>query len=167
MRNYKVKEDEIIRYQGPITLQTAKGDVEAAIILTDLNFIFITEGKKFLWFKPKDRWQAFAKEDVKVFMDAPEIKQTGTAVKIAFEKEDRILVFEDKRDARLFTIKAWELITGKSSLDRSLDKLKQALDLIDDAVEINMMELIAEARNFGETLKNLAGRAKNFFTKKN
>ena len=167
MRNYKVKEDEIIRYQGPITLHTKKGDVDAAIILTDLNFIFVTEGKKFLWFKPKDRWQAFAKEDVKMFMGAPEIRQSGTAVKIEFEKEDRILVFEDKRDARIFTIKAWELITGKSVLDRSLDRLKQALDLVDDAVEINMMELIKEAKNFGETLKNFAGRAKNFFTKKN
>ena len=102
-----------------------------------------------------------------MFMGAPEIRQSGTAVKIEFEKEDRILVFEDKRDARIFTIKAWELITGKSVLDRSLDRLKQALDLVDDAVEINMMELIKEAKNFGETLKNFAGRAKNFFTKKN
>ena len=149
MRNYKLKPDEVVRYQGPIHLQTEKETIPAELILTNQNFIFVTEGKKWLWFKKKTKVVAFAKELVKTYNDAPEIKQKGTGVLISFAKEDRILVFADKKEARIFTINAWEIVTGKGIFERGLDKLKQALDLIDEKLDLNIIELVKGAITAG------------------
>ena len=145
MRNYKLKPDEVIRYQGPIHLQTEKATIPAEIILTNQNFIFVTEGKKWLWFKKKTKVVAFTKEQVKLYNDAPEIKQNGTGVMICFDKEERILVFDEKKAARIFAINAWEIVTGKGMFERGLDKLKQALDLIDEKLDLNIIELVKGA----------------------
>lgn len=145
MKNYQLQPNEVVRFQAPITLQTEKGDIPAELILTDLNFIFVTERKKFLWFKRKNRVVAYAKELVKTFKDAPEIKQTGTAVLISFTTEDRIIVFDTKKDARTFVINAWEIVTGKNIFERGLDKLKEALDLVDEKLDINIVELVKAA----------------------
>ena len=50
MKNHQLQPNEVVRFQSPITIQTEKGDVPAELILTNLNFIFVTERKKFLWF---------------------------------------------------------------------------------------------------------------------
>jgi len=96
MKNYQLLPNEVVRFQTQITLQTEKGDIPAGLILTNLNFIFVTERKNFLWFKRKPFHAAYAKELVKVDKDAPQIKQTGTSVKICFSDKDRTLVFNDK-----------------------------------------------------------------------
>ena len=149
MKNYTMKPDEVVRYQGPVTLQTEKGNIPAELILTNLNFIFVTEGKKFLWFKPKAKVVAFAKELVKTYKDAPEIKQSGTAVYISFANEDRIILFEEKKEARVFVINTWEIVTGKGIFERGLDKLKQALDLIDEKLDLNIVQLIKDSITSG------------------
>ena len=142
MKNYQLQINEVVRFQAQITLQTDKGDIPAELLLTDLNFIFVTECKNFLWFKRKPRWTAFAKELVKTYKEAPQIKQTDTSVKICFSTEDRVIVFENKKEARDFVINAWETVTGKTAFERNIDKLKQALDCIDDILEIDIRALI-------------------------
>ena len=168
MGNYKIKENEVIRSQNTIALKTVKGDIPAEIILTTMNFIFVTEGKKFLWFKPKAKVKVFAKELVKTYKEAPEIKQTGTEVRISFAKEDRILQFETKKDARNFVINAWEIITGKGAFERNLDKLKQALDLIDEKLDLNLMQLAKETISNGvaSAKQGILQAAMNKFLKK-
>ena len=145
MKNHQLQPNEVVRFQSPITIQTEKGDVPAELILTNLNFIFVTERKKFLWFKRKNRVVAYGKELVKTFKDTPEIKQTGTAVLISFANEDRIIVIESKKEARIFVINAWEIVTGKNILERGLDKLKEALDLVDEKLDLNIVELVKAA----------------------
>ena len=142
MKNHQLQPTEVVRHQAQITLQTEKGDISAELLLTNLNFIFVTERKNFLWFKRKPLSTAYAKELVKIDKDAPQIKQTGNAVKICFTDKDRVLVFEDKKEARTFVINAWETVTGKTAFERSIDKLKQALDCIDDVLEIDIRALI-------------------------
>ena len=145
MKNYQIQPNEVIRFQSTVALQTEKGNISAELILTDLNFIFVTERKNFLWFKRKPRSLAFAKESVKMFNDAPEIKQTGTAVLISFAEEERIIVFDDKKDARIFVINAWEIVTGKNLFERGLDKLKEALDLMEAVINELNVETVKNA----------------------
>lgn len=145
MKNYKLAPDEVVRYQKQVTLQTAKGDVPAEIMLTNLNIIFITEGKKFLWFKKKQRKTAFAKELVKIYKDAPQIKQIDTTVQMCFTKEDRFIVFENKKDARTFVINAWEVVTGKNIFERGIDKLKQAIDFTDNMLGIDIKAVVKDS----------------------
>ena len=144
MKNYKLQENEVVRYRNPVTMQTEKGVIPAEIVLTNLNFIFITE-KKFLWFKPKKRRQAFAKELVKVYNGAPEVKQKGNTVTISFTTEDRVITFDDKKTARKFVINAWTFITGKSLFEHNLDKLKIALDVIDEKFDFIISDVLQEA----------------------
>ena len=162
MRNYKLKENEVVRYQSSVTLQTEKGEIPAEIILTNLNFIFVTE-KKFLWFKPKTRKKAFAKELVKIDKDTPAIKQTGTSVKMCFTKEDRVITFAEKKEAWKFIINAWELVTGKNIFERSLDKVKQALDLIDETMDWNIADFVKDALAIGSSIQDTI---KKLFPKK-
>ena len=169
MKNYKMKPDEVVRYQGTVTLQTKKGPIPANLILTNFNFIFVTVGKKFLWFEPKAKVVAFAKELVKTFKEAPEIKQTGNTVKISFTTEDRIVEFEEKKEARTFVINAWEIVTGKTAFERNLDKLKDALDLIGEKFDINLIELIKGAITNGIydfTINAIQSKITKFFPKK-
>ena len=167
MKNYQIQPNEVIRFQAPVSIQTEKGNIPAELILTDLNFIFVTERKNFLWFKRKPRSVAFAKESVKIFDEAPEIKQNGTSVLISFAEEDRIITFESKKEARICVINAWEVITGKNAIMQGLDKLKNALDVLDE--KFNITEFIAEALTQGINIaipKYLLGQATKFLTKK-
>jgi hypothetical protein len=149
MKTYQLAPDEVIRHQSQVTLQTEKGEMTAEMILTNLNFIFITPKKKFLWFKQKYRYDVFAKEVVKTFKEVPDITQTDATVKICFTTEDRIVVFGDKKEARTFVINAWEIITGKTAFERHLDKLKKALDYVDDTLGFDIRDVIKEALTSG------------------
>ena len=151
MKNYKLAPNEVVLHQQPVTLQTEKGDIPVEIVLTDLNFIFVSERKNWLWFKRKSRKVAFAKELVKTYKDAPQIKQTDTSVQICFASEDRVIVFENKKDARTFVIKAWEVVTGKTAFERSIDKLKQAVDCIDDTFDIDVVAILKDVAVSGAT----------------
>ena len=167
MKNHQLLPDEVVRFQAQITLQTEKGDIPAGLILTNLNFIFVTERKNFLWIKRKPLHTAYAKELVKVDRDAPQIKQTGTSVTICFADKDRVLVFNDRKEARDFVINAWETVTGKNVFERSIDKLKQALDCIDDILQFDIREIIKGALECRVALGNNIGKAvMNFLPKK-
>lgn len=169
MKNYQLAPNEVRLIQTPITLKTEKGAISAEIILTDLNFIFVTPQKNFLWIKRKDRHVAFAKETVKIYQDTPQIKQTNTSVSIQFTTEDRVIEFETKKDARTFVIKAWEVITGKNLLERYADKLKDALDFVDEKFDINIVALVKDAVTVGLPNAIVGGvnsKAKKWFSRK-
>ena len=169
MKNYKLQPNEVVLYQAQVTLQTEKGDVPTDLILTDLNFIFVTPRKKFLWMERKPRATAFAKETVKIYMDAPQIKQTGTSVKICFATEDRTITFAEKKDARNFVINAWEVVTGKNLFQYGLDKLKDALELINDKLNLDLIKLVKDVlanRLVGKAANVLQGAAQILLPKK-
>ena len=149
MKNYQLAPKEVFREQGFVILKTAQGDIPAEIVLTDMNFIFITEKKKLFSRKMRTCTTVFSKDLVKTYKDAPQIKQTDTSVKICFTKEERTIVFENKKDARTFTIKAWETVTGKNQFERSIDKLKYAIEYVDEALDINIATLIKESVKTG------------------
>ena len=169
MKNYQLTPNGVVLIQTPVILKTEKGDLLGEVILTDLNFIFSSPRKKFLWIERANRRVAFAKETVKMYQDAPRIKQTGTSVSIQFTTEDRVIEFETKKDARVFVIKAWEVITGKTLLERYADKLKDALDFVDEKFDINIIALIKESVTLG--LSNaitgkVESKAKKWFSRK-
>lgn len=141
MKTYQLQPDEVIRFQAPVFQLKEEDNIPTDLTLTNLNFIFVTERKKFLWFKRKNRTVVIPKEQVKRYRELPEIKQTDTSVKICFAKEDCVIVFDNKKDARNFVINAWEIVTGKTVFERNLDKLKDALDLVDEKLHINIAEL--------------------------
>lgn len=163
MKKFKLAPDEVVRYQGQVTLTREKGDIPAELLLTNQNFVFITEGKKFLWFKNRKRTAVFAKDLVKIFKDAPQIKQSGTNVKICFTTEDREIVFDSKKAARTFVINAWEIVTGKNAFERGLDKLKQALDLADEALGLDIKALVKDSITggiAGAVFRSIGGKKK-------
>lgn len=161
MKVYQLQPDEVIRFQAPVFQIKEEDNIPTELTLTNLNFIFVTERKKFLWFKRKNRTVVIPKEQVKKYRELPEIKQTDTSVKICFAKEDYVIVFDTKKDARNFVINAWEIVTGKTVFERNLDKLKDALDLVDEKLHINIADIVKAGLTQGmsgficQTAKNL------------
>lgn len=120
-----------------------------------------------MWFKRKPFHAAYAKELVKLDKDAPQIKQTGNSVTICFNDKDRTIIFNDKKEARDFVINAWEVVTGKNAFERTLDKLKQAIDCIDEALNFDIHDIIQGALAFRVGVSNKIGQfAANLFPKK-
>ena len=145
MKNYKLAPDEVILYKGNVLLQEHKNNIiPAELILTNLNFIFISEGKKIL-FKQRQNIDCFAKEAVKTYKDTPQIKQKGDTVEIYFLKGERTIRFENKHEAYKFTFKALSLITGKTAFARNVEKVKKTVENIDETLGFNATELAQAA----------------------
>jgi hypothetical protein len=64
-------------------------------------------------------------------------------VQIYFTNTDRVLTFPSKIEARKFTAKALELLTGKNTFFRGIEKAKKTVEAVDETLGINTIGVAA------------------------
>ena len=135
MKNYKLQPTEVVLYEMEnVTLKDEKGTTD--LTLTNYNIIFETTSKKRLC-KNYTSTECFAIETVKVYKDAPQVKQKDCEVQVYFTDAIRHIIFATKKEAHKFTAKALELLTGKSAFVRGVEKAKEKIAEIDETLGID------------------------------
>ncbi|MGN0148692.1 MAG: hypothetical protein ACI4C7_00390 [Clostridia bacterium] len=133
MGNTTLLEDEVVLYEGTATSNEYKGSIK--IKLT--SYKIIVEKEKGFFKKEIELLDTIALEDIKSYNEVAQIKQKGNSVEIQTIGKNITLSFSGMLEARKFTGKAVNAVTGTTLAKRSSDKVKSAFDMIDDTLGLD------------------------------
>ena len=133
MENYELIDDEVALYEGVVTSKNYKGTLQ--LTLTSQKIIF--EREHGLFKKERELIDILPLDSVKVYNNAAQVKQKGNTVELQTVGKNVPIVFSGMLDARRFTAKTIEAVTGTSAARRASNKIKDAINLVDDTLELD------------------------------
>lgn len=133
MDNYVLQADEVILYEGDVTCNIAKGNLQ--LVLSSQRVIL--EKEKGLFKKECELICDMTFDKIKIYNDEPQIKQKGNEVTIQSTEQNIILAFSGMIEARKFTGKIIDAVTGTSIAKRGSNKIKDAFNMVDDTLGLD------------------------------
>ncbi|MGN0800639.1 MAG: hypothetical protein ACI4NU_09435 [Christensenellales bacterium] len=133
MGNYELLADEVVLYEGSVTSKNYKGTLQ--LTLTSQKIIF--EKEKGLFKKERELIDILPLETVKVYNGSAQAKQKGDAVEVQTVDKNIAIVFPGMLEARKFTSKIVNAVTGTTLARRSSDKIKDAFNMVDDTLGLD------------------------------
>ena len=130
MGNYELQADEVVLYEGNATSKEYKGNL--LITLTSYKVVF--EKEKGVFKKEHELIDIIQLENVKFYNDTAQIKQKGAEVTVQTVEKNITLVFSGMLEARKFTGKIMDAVTGTTVVKRGSDKIKDAFNIVDDTL---------------------------------
>ena len=97
----------------------------------------IFEKEKGLFKKERELIDILPLETVKVYNDAAQVKQKGDTVEVQTVDKNIAIVFSGMLEARKFTGKIVDAVTGTTLARRSSDKIKDAFNIVDDTLGLD------------------------------
>ncbi len=133
MGNYELLADEVVLYEGSVTSKNYKGTLQ--LTLTSQKIIF--EKEKGLFKKDRELIDIIPLETVKIYNDAAQVKQKSDTVEVQTVDKNIAIVFSGMLEARKFTGKIVDAVTGTTLARRSSDKIKGAFNMVDDTLGLD------------------------------
>ena len=135
MEHYELKSDEVILFENQnVCVRGEKGKVQ--LFLTNYAIVVINKIKK-LFEKAQFEVFEFSIGDIKVYHNEPQVKQKGLFVEVFMRDREIVFAFESKRDAHKFVVACLDLLTQKTSFERSASKVKDTVAVVDDALGVD------------------------------
>ena len=131
--NYEIEKDEVILYEGKIGFQ--KMGASTNFILTSKKMVF--EKEKGLFKKEKEVLDVIELNKIKIFNSVPQIKQKMTELEIQTEEKKLSLYFNGMIEAKKVMTKIIDATTNTTVLKRGSEKVKGAIDLVDDTLGLD------------------------------
>lgn len=133
MANYELQSDEVVLYEGTVTSKAYKGNIQ--MTLTSQKIIF--EREKGLFKKERELVDIIMLENVKIYNDTAQIKQKISEVEIQTVEKNLTLEFSGMLEARKFTGKIVDAVTGTTLAKRGSNKIKDAFSMVDDTLGLD------------------------------
>ena len=133
MKNYELLNEEVVLYEGSVTSNNYKGTLN--ITLTSQKIIL--EQEKGIFKKTIELVDIIELSTVKFYNDVAQIKQHGHNVEIQSITNNIQLAFSGLLEARKFTGKAIDAVTGTTLAKRVSDKTKNAFEMVDDTLGLD------------------------------
>lgn len=133
MGNIELQADEVILYEGAVSTNNHKGN----LLITLTSQKIVLEREKGIFKKERELVDSLLLEEVKYYNDAPQIKQKGSAVDVQTSSENITITFSGIIEARKFTGKIVDAVTGTTLAKRMSDKTKDAFNMVDDALGLD------------------------------
>lgn len=152
MENYSLQANEVLLYKGEIN-----NGIE--IILTNLNLVVVKKIQKFFK-KVQVKTFVYSKDDIKIYNDIPQVKQKESSVEIFLTSEEIEVEFCSRTEAHKFVNIVYELLTGKSMVERGAEKIKNAIKLVDDTLGFDTMDTVKNVMENGIAGSLLGGIGK-------
>lgn len=151
VEHYQLQSDEVILYEGEVTKtdKYPKESLKSAfsvtpsseLILTNKNLVLTTRSKK-LFSKEEVTIDVYPMDEVKIYNDTPQIKQSKVSTEIYMTSGELYFDFNSKIEAAKFFQAAVQLLTGKTLAKRSAEKVKGGIELVDDTLGINTVDSV-------------------------
>ena len=138
MKNYELLDDEVVLFEGTVTSSNYKG----FLILTLTSQKIILEQEKGLFKKTTELIDMIELSAIKLYNDVAQIKQHGSDVEIQATSSNIKLSFSGLLEARKFTGKAIDAVTGTTLAKRVSDKTKNAFEIVDDTLGLDTRSTI-------------------------
>lgn len=167
MENFSLHPDESVLYKGEgrllnkneKSLASLSATTNTEVLLTNQNLVFIRKTKK-LFAKEQAEVETYPISDIKIYNETPQLKQNGSCVEIYFICGEKVFDFFSKHEAHTFIKKAYELLTGKSMAVRGAEKVKSALNLVDNTLGIDTVTTVKNVIENGMTKSVVGGLGK-------
>ncbi|MGN0544480.1 MAG: SHOCT domain-containing protein [Acutalibacteraceae bacterium] len=143
MKEYCLNPDESVLYE----CDECRG---VKIILTNLNLVIIKKTIK-LFSKNQANVDVYPKESIKIYNDLPQVKQKDCMVEIYFVSDERKIEFYSRNEAKKFVKVLFELLTGKATYVRRVDKVKNVVGVVDDTLGIDTVDTVVNVIKNGVT----------------
>lgn len=134
MKNYELGSDEVVLFKSNVFLPEDEAGGE--ILLTNKFFVVLRQIKK-PFTKTEIKACVYPLEEVKTYKDKPYIKVNKNQVDLYFAGGEESVVFEKKGDVGKFVTETINAITGKTSLERGVQKIGGAVDSVDNSLGID------------------------------
>ncbi|MCF2617929.1 hypothetical protein JQM68_12110 [Oscillibacter valericigenes] len=158
MATFELQSDEVVLYEGTATCKTYKGNLQ--LTLTSQKLVF--EKEKGLFKKERELVDIIPLESVKFYNDAAQIKQKGSEVEVQTIEKNLTIVFSGMLEARKFTGKIIDAVTGTTLAKRGSNIIKGAFSMVDDTLGLDTRGTIKGVLENGVkgTLLNGIGKKK-------
>lgn len=132
MITYKLEETEVVLYKGEIIMLGTQQIV--SLILTNEKFVFC--------FTNQDEYkeEVYPIDSVKMYKGVPQINIKGQNVELYLADKIKEFRFVKKSEIAKFKNVSLELLTGKTKAERSAQKVKGAIKLINDTLDIDIVK---------------------------
>jgi hypothetical protein len=140
MENYTLRDDETVLFKNEVKVCTNnKKFVDAELLLTNLNFVFIYK-KKF--FGKSMENEVFDAKSVKIYDSTYQIIRKNKTVAIYMIGAEKTIEFPSLKLAKEFSDVALRLVSGFSKLVRGVKKAQKAVNETEDALDIDIKKAI-------------------------
>ena len=133
MANFELLADEVVLYEGVVTSKNYKGNLQ----MTLTSHKIVLEKEKGVFKKERELIDIIMLETVKFYNNAAQIKQKNDTVEVQTIDKNITLVFSGMLEARKFTGKFVDAVTGTTLAKRSSDKIKDAFGMVDDTLGLD------------------------------
>ncbi len=133
MANFELLADEVVLYEGVVTSKNYKGSLQ----LTLTSHKIVLEKEKGVFKKERELIDIIMLETVKFYNNAAQIKQKNDTVEVQTTDKNITLMFSGMLEARKFTGKIVDAVTGTTLAKRSSDKIKDAFGMVDDTLGLD------------------------------
>lgn len=133
MANFELLADEVVLYEGTVTSKNYKGSLQ----LTLTSAKIVIEQDKGVFKKVRELVDIVELAAVKTYNDAAQIKQHGSDVEVQTTAGNLVFTFSGLFEARKFTGKAIDAVTGTTLAKRVSDKTKGAFEMVDETLGLD------------------------------
>ena len=139
--NYEIASDEIILFEGHAGYkEDKKGSVSTRFTLTSKKMIF---EKEIGFFKTRyELYKEIKLSDIKIYNGEVQCKQQSDSVFIQTTNENISLFIGSILDARKVCSSIINTVTGTTIAERGSNKVKKAIDLVDDTLGIDSKGIV-------------------------
>ena len=135
--NFQIEEDEVILYEGSVWYEKTSNDKSYAVDLTLTSKRMIFEQEKGFFKKQKELLDIIYLSDIKVFNGEVQCKQKMEELQIQTNSKVFSIIFNGILEAKKVYNKIINTITGTTMATRGSDKVKSALDLVDETLGLD------------------------------
>lgn len=133
MRNIELHADEVILYEGTVTSKEYKGNLE----LTLTSQKIVLEKEKGIFKKERELVDIILLESIKFYNEAAQIQQKGAIVEIQTVEKNITFTFSGMLEARRFSGKVVDAVTGTTLAKRVSEKAKGAFNMVDETLGLD------------------------------
>ncbi len=131
--NYTLEANEAVLYEGYVSCKDYKGTIY--ITLTSQKLVIEKESGVFK--KVREIQDSIGLADVKIYNDTAQVKQKMGDVEIQTIAKNITFTFSGMIEARKFTSKLIDTVTGTTLAKRVSDKTKGAFEMVDDTLGLD------------------------------
>ena len=139
--NFQIDEDEVILYEGSVLYEKDSSDKSYVVDLTLTSKKMIFEQEKGFFKKQKELFDVIELSDIKVFNGEVQCKQKMGELQIQTNNKSFSMGFDGILEAKTVYNKIINAITGTTMAKRGSDKVKSALDLVDETLGLDTREV--------------------------
>lgn len=162
MKNYELESNEVILYEDIVTCSGCRGNLE--LILTSLKLVLKKE--KGILRKEKELIDTVNLANIKIYNDKVQVSQKRSKVHIQAIDKNLEITFNSIFKANKFVMKTVEACTCTSITERSTEKIKGAINTVNDVLGIDTRDVLKGVVENGITGTLLKGLKKGSNTKK-